>query len=93
MPQKFEEGRHEDHFSSPLDFVGLNVYTPQYVRASDSPQGYTVVPYPTSFPHMASPWILLGPESLYWAVQQRLRSVEAAWHLYYGERLLLGRCD
>ena len=28
-----------------------------------------VVPYPTSFPHMASPWILLGPESLYWAVR------------------------
>jgi beta-glucosidase len=55
--------------SSPLDFVGLNVYTPQYVRASDSPQGYSVVPYPTSYPHMASPWILLGPESLYWAVR------------------------
>jgi len=55
--------------SSPLDFVGLNVYTPQYVRASDSAQGYDVVPYPTSTPHMASPWILLGPECLYWAVR------------------------
>ena len=55
--------------SSPLDFVGLNVYTPFYVRATDSAQGYEQVPYPTSTPRMASPWILLGPECLYWAVR------------------------
>jgi len=55
--------------SSPLDFIGLNVYTPFYVRATDSAQGYEQVPYPTSTPHMASPWILLGPECLYWAVR------------------------
>ena len=65
---KVEEGDMKI-IASPLDFLGLNVYTPQYVRASDAPNGYTVVPYPTSFPHMASPWILLGPESLYWAVR------------------------
>jgi beta-glucosidase len=65
---KVEEGDMKA-IGSPLDFVGLNVYTPQYVRASDTPEGYAVIPYPTSFPHMASPWILLGPESLYWAVR------------------------
>jgi beta-glucosidase len=52
---------------SPLDFVGLNVYTPSYVRASDNPRGYEMVPFPSSFPHMYSPWLNIGPESLYWA--------------------------
>jgi beta-glucosidase len=65
---KVEEGDMKA-IASPLDFIGLNVYTPQYVRSADTPEGYAVVPYPTSFPHMASPWILLGPESLYWAVR------------------------
>ena len=61
--------------ASPLDFVGLNVYTPFYVRAVDSEKGWTVVPYPASEPHMASPWILLGPECIYWAV----RNVSELW--------------
>ena len=54
---------------SKLDFVGLNIYTPQYVRADDSKKGYAIVPYPTSAPHMASPWIVLGPECIYWSVR------------------------
>ncbi len=60
---------------SPLDFVGLNVYTPEYVRAADSPAGYTVLPRPTSFPHMPSPWLFVGPEVIYWAV----RNVSTLW--------------
>jgi beta-glucosidase len=52
--------------SSPLDFVGINVYTPQYVRADDSPAGFAVVQHPGTFPHMASPWLFVGPEALYW---------------------------
>jgi beta-glucosidase len=61
--------------SSPLDFVGLNVYTPEYVRASDSPSGFSVLPRPASFPHMASPWLYIGPEVIYWAV----RNVSTLW--------------
>ena len=61
--------------SSPLDFVGLNVYTPEYVRADDSPAGYTVVPRQASFPHMPSPWLFVGPEVIYWAV----RNVSTLW--------------
>ena len=38
--------------SSPLDFVGINIYTPIYVRADSSPAGFAVVPHPKSFPHM-----------------------------------------
>ena len=52
---------------SPLDFVGANVYTPAYVRAADSPLGFAPVQNPASFPHMASPWLYVGPEALYWA--------------------------
>jgi beta-glucosidase len=51
---------------SPMDFVGLNVYTPTYVRADDSEKGYAVVQPPSSFPHMASAWLTIGPEALYW---------------------------
>jgi beta-glucosidase len=60
---------------SPLDFVGLNVYSPEYVRADDSPAGYAVVPKQSSFPHMPSPWLFVGPEVIYWAV----RNVTTLW--------------
>jgi beta-glucosidase len=53
--------------SSPLDFLGMNVYTPTYVRADDSAAGFAVVPNPSSYPHMASPWLNIGPAALYWA--------------------------
>jgi beta-glucosidase len=52
--------------SSPLDFVGINIYTPTYVRADSSPAGFAVVPPPKSYPHMASWWLNIGPEALYW---------------------------
>jgi beta-glucosidase len=54
---------------SPLDFVGLNVYTPTYVRADGSARGYAIEPYPASYPKMASPWLYIGPECIYWAVR------------------------
>ncbi|HSU32180.1 MAG TPA: GH1 family beta-glucosidase [Bryobacteraceae bacterium] len=53
--------------STPLDFVGLNVYTPVYVRSADSPEGFAVVKNPSSYPHMASSWLDVGPEALYWS--------------------------
>ena len=52
---------------SPMDFVGVNVYTPAYVRADSSEQGYANVPGSSSYPHMLSPWLSIGPEALYWA--------------------------
>jgi beta-glucosidase len=52
---------------SPIDFVGLNIYTATYVRADASAKGYEVIRKPASFPHMASPWLTLGPEALYWS--------------------------
>jgi len=53
--------------SSPLDFVGLNVYTATWVRADHSEIGYAKVKNPASYPHMYSSWLSIGPEALYWA--------------------------
>lgn len=52
--------------ASPLDFVGVNVYTPKYVRAVDAPPGYEVLPFSKSHPRTASSWEFMGPEALYW---------------------------
>src|SRR5712672_2357206 len=47
--------------SSPNDFVGLNIYAPQfYVVASDRTPGFKVLPFPASFPHMNSEWLRIG---------------------------------
>jgi beta-glucosidase len=61
---------------SPLDFVGLNVYTPEYVRASAAAPGYVVERRPASYPRMASDWLYVGPEVIYWAV----RNVSDIWN-------------
>jgi beta-glucosidase len=54
--------------SSPIDFVGLNVYTPhRYVVAADNERGFALMPFPATFPHMESIWLKIGPEAMYWA--------------------------
>ena len=53
--------------SSPIDFVGLNIYAPEYyVVAAERAPGFTVLPIPESFPHMSSKWLRVGPETAYW---------------------------
>ena len=54
--------------SSPVDFIGINVYRPSvYVVASEKPGGFRPIPFNKSHPHMLSSWHLLGPEVMYWA--------------------------
>jgi beta-glucosidase len=53
--------------ASPVDFVGLNIYQPTYVRADISEKGYALVEPSASFPRMQSKWLYVGPEVLYWA--------------------------
>jgi beta-glucosidase len=55
--------------ASPLDFVALNIYTPEWVRADAGPKGYATVPHIASSPRMASPWLVVGPEVAYWGVR------------------------
>ena len=63
--------------STPLDFVGINVYKPAtYVLASDAAPGYQEVPFDKSHPRMLSPWHVIGPEVMYWAPKQ----TQALWN-------------
>ena len=62
---------------SSLDFQGLNIYQPTWVRAADTAEGYAVVHGPSSYPHMFSPWLTLGPEALYWTP----KLANEAWNL------------
>ncbi|TPG43323.1 beta-glucosidase [Sphingomonas koreensis] len=55
---------------SPLDFVALNIYAPEWVRADDSAKGYATIPHDPESPHMSSPWLFVGPEVAYWGVRQ-----------------------
>jgi beta-glucosidase len=62
---------------SPLDFLGLNIYTADFIRAADNPLGYETVRKPKSYPHMYSEWLTLGPEALYWVPKLATK----AWNL------------
>jgi beta-glucosidase len=60
--------------SSLIDFVGLNVYKPDhYVLAADNARGFTLAPFPASFPHMDASWLRVGPEAMYWAPRHAAR--------------------
>ena len=51
----------------PLDFVGLNMYAPTYIRADGkSPEGFTQVPHPDTYPRQGMPWLYVGPQIAYW---------------------------
>jgi beta-glucosidase len=64
--------------STPLDFVGLNLYAPTYVRHdASSPRGWSAVRCDESYPRMQLPWLLLGPSILYWAP----RLVSEIWNV------------
>jgi len=53
--------------STPLDFTGLNVYEPTWVRASAEVPGYEVIDLPKSYPHLAAGWLQFGPDGMYWS--------------------------
>jgi beta-glucosidase len=60
--------------ASQVDFIGLNVYTPSvYVMPSQAAPGFVELPLQVSHPHMASSWLILGPEALYWAPRHAAR--------------------
>ena len=73
--------------SSPVDFVGLNVYMPEsYVVAADNTQGYELIPLPASFPHMEAAWLKFGPEAMYWAPAACGEGVGRQIDLHHRER-------
>jgi len=64
--------------SSPIDFVGLNVYMPnQFVIAGENGGDFTPLPFAATYPHMDSSWLRIGPEAMYWAP----RHVAKLWNV------------
>jgi beta-glucosidase len=64
--------------SSPVDFVGLNVYMPDhYVIAAANERSFTLAPFPASFPHMKASWLRPAPEAIYWVP----RHVAKLWNV------------
>ena len=62
---------------TPLDLVGLNLYSPAHVRADDGPSGYAVVPHPSSYPRLDMPWLHINPQITYWGP----RLVSELWNV------------
>ena len=52
--------------STPVDSMGLNMYSGSYVRHSDNAKGYEVLDFPETYPCLDMPWLKMVPECLYW---------------------------
>lgn len=62
--------------SSPMDFMGINVYKPAYcAMASDTAPGWRAIPFAKAHPRMFNSWLALAPEAIYWAS----RVVQSLW--------------
>jgi beta-glucosidase len=61
---------------SPLDFVGINVYVPTYVEASEDPSGWKKIPFAKGHAKTAIANFPICPEVLYWAP----RHVQKLWN-------------
>src|SRR5215467_1874535 len=71
--------------SSPLDFIGINVYRPlAYVLASDETPGWREIPFARAHPKMFNSWLSLGPEAMYWA-PKFVQSLLGAKEIYITE--------
>jgi beta-glucosidase len=57
-----------DLISAPTDFLGLNIYTGSFVRATPS-GGSEVLPLPPHYPRTDSHWLNLAPQAAYWATR------------------------
>lgn len=70
--------------STPLDFIGLNVYEPTWVRVSDTASGYEVLDMPKNYPRMAAGWLQFGPAGMYWS-PKHLHSLWGVKNIYITE--------
>ncbi len=54
--------------SRPTDYLGLNLYAGDFVRANEPGRPETL-PFPSGFPRADLPWLNLTPQTLYWGVR------------------------
>jgi len=59
----------EKLIGQPLDALGFNCYSGQYVRAADNPKGYDILPTFEGYPKGNMPWLNIVPESIYWGIR------------------------
>jgi beta-glucosidase len=57
-----------DLIGAPLDFVGANIYSPEYV-APGGEHGFRSLPFPSTYPTYGLPWLKLGPSAIYWVTR------------------------
>jgi beta-glucosidase len=57
-----------DLISLPTDFLGLNIYTGEYIQAGRRGRG-EVIPFTPNFPCADAPWLKLIPEAVYWCTR------------------------
>jgi beta-glucosidase len=65
-PPEFVAAGDFDLISRPTDFLGLNIYTANYVRAGRDGRP-EVLALPAAYPRADSPWLSLVPQAIYWA--------------------------
>jgi beta-glucosidase len=54
---------------APLDLVGLNCYSPCYIRAADNADGFEYVAPAPGHPKIDTDWLNIDPQCLYWMVR------------------------
>lgn len=54
---------------APVDFVGINLYTGDYVRAAENERGYELLRALPTSPRMNHDWLVIRPEAGYWAIR------------------------
>ena len=57
-----------EQIALPTDFLGLNVYAGNFVRAGADGQP-EVLPFPRGYPEGGLHWLKITPQSMYWAVR------------------------
>jgi beta-glucosidase len=63
--------------STPIDFLGLNLYSGAFIRhAPEDPKGWAVVPCGDDYPRMHIYWLTIAPSVLYWMP----RLATELWH-------------
>jgi len=56
--------------AQPVDFLGFNCYSGNYVRASANEAGFERLETPPNYQQMNLHWLKLIPEGIYWGIRQ-----------------------